>query len=86
MVERLNAAHFEHLMEECLAECGGEVIDKTGNSKIVIAYDDLVCVEYLTDLKSYLSLLERACKLLYAGSFLPICLDVFESTLNALVL
>ena len=58
MVKRLNAADLEYLVEEGLAESCWEVVDKTSDTEVVVAYDDLVCIEYLADFKSHLSFLE----------------------------
>ena len=68
MVERVDRAHLEHLVEECLAESGREVGDKASDTEVVVAYDYLVGVEYLADFESHLSLLERACEVLYADN------------------
>jgi len=68
MVERLNAANLEYLMEEGLAESCGEVVDKTSDTEIVIAYDDLVSVEYLAYFESHLSFLEGTSEVLYTDN------------------
>ena len=68
VVEGLDAAYLEHLVEEGLAEGRGEVVDKTGDTEIVVAYDHLVGVEYLADLESHLSLLEGTGEVLYADN------------------
>ena len=67
LVEVFDGALLEYLAQEHLAKGGGQLIDKTGNAEVLIADDGLFGVEYLADLKSNLSFLEGAGKILYAG-------------------
>ena len=66
VVKALDGASLEHLSEEHIAQSGGQLIDEACNAEIVIADDGLLGVEYLADLKGYLSLFEGAGKILYS--------------------
>ena len=58
LIERFNGASLEHFLQEHIAESCGQLINKSCNTKIVIADDGAFRIEYLADLKSDLSLLE----------------------------
>ena len=66
VVKALDGSSLEHLSEEHIAQSGGQLIDEACNAEIVIADDGLLGVEYLADLKGYLSLFEGAGKILYS--------------------
>ena len=70
VVEGLDAALLEYFFEEGVAESCGEMIDKSCDTEVIVAYDVLVRIEYLADLKCGLSLLEGASQILnaYNGS------------------
>ena len=68
MVKAVNASNLEYLVEECFTESCGEVVDKTSDTEVVIAYDNLICVEYLTNFESHLSFLKGTCQILYADN------------------
>ena len=68
VVEGLDRTLLEYFLQECLAESGGEMIDKSRDTEVVVAYYVLFGVEYLADLDSYLRLLERARQILHADN------------------
>ena len=67
VVKALDAAALEYLMQEGLAEGGRQVIDESCDAEIVVADDDLVCIEYLADLQRGLCFLEGTRQILDAG-------------------
>ena len=67
MVESLDRALFEYLFEEGLAKGGGQLINKTGYSEIVVADYRFFGIEHLADLKGDLGILKGTGKLLYSG-------------------
>ena len=66
MVERLDRAFLENFSEESFAKRGRKVINKSCNTEVVIGNDVFVCIEYLSDLKCDLRLLEAPCEVSYA--------------------
>ena len=68
VVEGLDRTLLEHFLEEGLTERCGQVIDKSRDAEVVVAYYVLLGVEYLADFDSYLSFLERACEVLHADN------------------
>ena len=66
VIEGLNGVLLENFLEEGLAQSGREVVDKSCDTEVVVAYDVLVGVEYLSYLEGCLSLLEGACEVLNA--------------------
>ena len=68
VVEGLNAVLLEHFLEEGFAQGGRQVVDKTRDTEVVVAYDVLVGVEYLSYFQGGLRLLEGARQVLYADN------------------
>ena len=68
MVEGFDRTLLEHFLEECLAECCRQVVDKSRDTEVVVAYDVLLGVEYLSDFNCYLRFLERTCEILHADN------------------
>ena len=66
VVEGFDRALLEYLLKEGFAEGCGEMIDKSCDTEVIVAYDILFGVEYLTYFDSYLRLLEGTCKILNA--------------------
>ena len=66
LIKALNWTTLENFFEEHFTQCCGKLIDKTGNAEVIIAYDCTICVKYLCNLKSRLSLLKASCKILDA--------------------
>ena len=73
MIQRINAATLEHLVQECLAQCGRQMIDQAGDAQIVVADNCLIGIKYLAHFQCHLRLLEGA------GEFL----DVVDDSTNA---
>ena len=63
----IDRASLEHLFQEHLAHGGGQLIDQTGDTQIVIADDRLLSGEYLRHLQRHLGLLEGAGQIFDAG-------------------
>ena len=61
-----NRATLENFFKEHIAECSWKLIDKTSDTEIIIAYNSLFCIEYLTNLKSDLCLFIWTSKVLNA--------------------
>ena len=68
LVEALDAAALEYLLEEHFAEGRRKLIDKTGDAEVIIAYDSALGVEYLGDLKGRLCFLEGTRQILDASN------------------
>ena len=54
-VERLKATLLEYLLQEHLAKSCGKLIDKSADTEVLVAYDILLCLKYLSYVKSYLT-------------------------------
>ena len=66
VIEGLDGVLLENFLQECLAEGGGQVIDKSCDTQVIVAYDIFVGIEYLTYFQCGLSLLEGASQILHA--------------------
>ena len=66
LVKAFNRTFFENLAKEHFTKRCGKLIDKTRNAKVIVAYNGLVGVEHLADLKSDLRFLKALCQILYA--------------------
>ncbi len=58
VIEGINGSLLEYLFEEHLAQSGGELIDKAGNTEVIIGNDCPLGIKYLTDLEGNLRLFE----------------------------
>ena len=66
MIQGFDATPLEHLVQECFAQSGGQMINQTSNAQIVVAYNDSVRVKYLAHFQRHLGFLKGTSQILYA--------------------
>ena len=66
VVQGIDGALAEHLLEEHLAQGGGQLVNQAGNAQVVVADDGLLGVEDLSHFQGHLGLFEGAGQILNA--------------------
>ena len=67
LVEAFDGTFFENFFEEHFAKGGGKLINKSCNTKIIIADDGFVGIENFSDFKSNLCFFKALCKIFDSG-------------------
>ena len=67
LIEAVDRAALKDLFEEHVAEVGGQLIDQSGDTEVVVADDGALGVEHLADLEGYHRFLEGMRQILDAG-------------------